>query len=195
MSLSQRRTPDGRRNAVATRRAEGAQGRVPLLGARRVVFCTGKGNAVQPFECPPANSRRRDQGSEREAEEGRQAADRRGDHEPHLPTDVRLVALRGRCLTRLRDGSDGAHELGPRARGLRAEDGAPARDAARMDALIRGADWAQMAQTAPSPMRCCRKGKQPILLSRKLPSGRCRARTSSLVRRKLWPNFCPSNLI
>ena len=43
------------------------------------------------------------------------------------------------------DGADGPHELGARARDLRANDGAqPGHTGERMDALLRGADWARM---------------------------------------------------
>jgi hypothetical protein len=35
---------------------------------------------------------------------------------------------------------------------------------ARMDALIRGADWTQMGTKATSPMRCCRRRKPKNLV-------------------------------
>ncbi len=144
MSLSQRRTPDGRRNAVATRRAEGAQGRVPLLGARRVVFCTGKGT---PFN--RSNVRQRILGGAiKAANEKLKKAGK-----PPIAEGITNHTCRRTFASLLYEAvASPAYvmaQMGHTSSALALEVYARKMErqretGARMDALIRGADWAQM---------------------------------------------------
>jgi len=94
-----------------------------------LVFCTGKGI---PFN--RSNVRQRILGGAIAAANNklrRRSSEPLicgGDHEPDLPADIRLAALRGRRLACVCDGADGTHELGAGARGLCPQDGPPARD-------------------------------------------------------------------
>ena len=52
--------------------------------------------------------------------------------------------------TRVRQGADGPHVIGARARGLCTDMKRQRDTGARMDALVRGADWAQMGTSEPT---------------------------------------------
>jgi hypothetical protein len=92
-----------------------------------LVFCTGKGTSFNR-----SNVRQRILGAAIEAANNKLKQASKppvaGDHEPYLSENVRLAALRGRRLACVRDGADGAHELGAGARGLCPQDGPPAPD-------------------------------------------------------------------
>jgi len=129
---------------VATRRAEGAQGRVPLLGARRVVFCTGKGT---PFN--RSNVRQRILGGAiKAANEKLKKAGK-----PPIAEGITNHTCRRTFASLLYEaGASPAYvmaQMGHTSSALALEVYARKMErqretGARMDALIRGADWAQM---------------------------------------------------